>query len=47
MCDASNLIAYDDNNSTDVFRHDRQTGQTRRLTLVLMSYSYTERTSNR
>ncbi len=45
--DASNLVADDDNNSTDVFRHDRQTGQTRRLTLVLMSYSYTERTSNR
>ncbi|MCK5522269.1 MAG: PD40 domain-containing protein [Thiomargarita sp.] len=39
--DADNLVADDDNNSTDVFRHDRKTGQTRRLTLLSQSNSYT------
>ena len=43
--DASNLVADDDNNSTDVFIHDRQTGQTRRLTLVSQSNSYTPASS--
>jgi len=43
--DAGNLVADDDNNSTDVFIHDRQTGQTHRLTLVSQSYTHTPASS--
>jgi Tol biopolymer transport system component len=43
--DADNLVADDDNNSTDVFIHDRKTGQTRRLTLLSQSDNYTAASS--
>ncbi|OQW95337.1 MAG: hypothetical protein BWK79_02825 [Beggiatoa sp. IS2] len=35
---ASNLVANDDNDSTDVFIYNRQTGQTHRLTLLSQSF---------
>jgi len=43
--DANNLVADDNNNSTDVFIHDYQTKQTHRLTLASQSYTYTPASS--
>jgi Tol biopolymer transport system component len=37
--DAGNLVDDDDNETTDIFIHDRQTGQTRRLSLASQFYA--------